>query len=332
MYRSPLHWLQVRVRVLCVASLLIGSMLPPYQPRSVLAVDDVTVHAPQFLLVEDGFLMKPSSLTRQGARRAFAEGIIHTVRDGDSIERLSSRYGIQPDTIRWANAITGDVIRPGDELLILPVDGVLHSVRRGQTLSLIAQLYDVPEDGIAQQNHIDRRSFLLAGQELIIPGGAPIIVEKALPPISDEDVKEQQRPSVVAPPPTIIAQASPGVLQRPCNDCYVTQYFHPGHFALDLQTRGGGLVFAAEDGVVMRADMGWNAGYGNVIEIDHGNDVVSLYAHNKDHYVSVGERVRRGQVIATMGNSGRTYGQTGIHVHFEIRVKGVKKNPMLYLQ
>ena len=80
------------------------------------------------------------------------------------------------------------------------------------------------------------------------------------------------------------------------------------------------------------SEYGWNGGYGNVIEIDHGNGLVTLYAHNKDLYVKVGNNVSRGQHIASMGNTGLVYGKTGIHVHFEVRLNGVKKNPLLYLE
>jgi murein DD-endopeptidase MepM/ murein hydrolase activator NlpD len=101
---------------------------------------------------------------------------------------------------------------------------------------------------------------------------------------------------------------------------------------VDLARNGGGPIFAAEDGVVVRADYGWNGGYGNVVEIDHGNGLVTLYAHNRELHVREGAAVRRGDVIATMGKTGRVYGRTGVHVHFEVIQNGVKKNPNLYLQ
>ena len=118
----------------------------------------------------------------------------------------------------------------------------------------------------------------------------------------------------------------------PCEDCNFTQYFHPGHYAVDIQERGGGPIFAAEAGTVIRADYGWDGGYGNVIEIDHGNGLVTLYGHNKELYVKKGDHVTRGQNISWMGNTGRVFGATGIHVHFEVRVNGEKKNPLLYLK
>jgi LysM repeat protein len=332
MFSKTFQWLRLRIRLLCIAIFFIGSIIPPYVPKSALALQEVSVRTPQFLLVEDGFLMKPSSLTRQGSRRAYAEGIIHTVRDGDSVDRLADRYGINSDTIRWANNIkSGQSIKADEELIILPVDGILHRVSPGQTLSRIAQLYDIPAQQITDQNGIEG-GFLLAGQELIIPGGKPIIGSPVKVAVREQEDPRPSSAPVIKDAPRVVAEVSPGVLQKPCNQCFYTQHFHGGHYAVDMQTRGGGPIFSAEDGVVIRAQYGWNSGYGNVIEVDHGNGLTTLYAHNKEHYVKVGEQVKRGQTIAWMGNSGRVYGSTGIHVHFEVRVKGTKKNPVLYLQ
>lgn len=335
------HWLSLRIRLLCVAVFLLGSLLPPYVPRDALALEgEAEVDLPQFLLVEDGFLMKSSSLTKQGARLAYSEGIVHVVQGGDSLEKIADRYGISVDTLKWVNKLeSGTPIRPGQELVVLPVNGVLHVVTRGQTLSRIAELYAIPEEEIARQNALEG-GFILAGQELIIPGGRPIVAKPTeiaqKPPVPGSTMKPGTTATISAPgkaPPQVApAVATIGVLQMPCNNCFYTQYYHPGHYAVDIQTRGGGPIFAAEEGIVIRAEEGWNGGYGNVVEVDHGNDLISLYAHNKEFYVKVGERVTRGQLISWMGNTGRVYGKTGVHVHFEVRVAGVKKNPVLYLK
>lgn len=279
--------------------------------------------------------MKSSSLTEQGTRRAYAQGIVHTVVEGENLERIAERYGISVDTIRWANKLEGSTpLKPGQELLILPVDGLLHIVTQGQTLEKIADLFAVPAEEIANQNQL-RGSFILAGQELIIPGGRPIVTKppKVAAKLESSAQRGEPREPKVAPAvPAASALPTRGVLQMPCNACLFTQYYHPGHYAVDLQTKGGGPVFAAEDGTVVRAAYGWNGGFGNVIEIDHGNGLFTLYAHNKELYVQKGDRVARGKVISWMGNTGRVYGQTGIHVHFEVRVGGIKRNPLLYLQ
>lgn len=333
-----MHWLSLRVRLACGVALLVSLMVPPYAPKPAMAFEDAGSADQQFLLVEDGFLMKSSSLTQQGGRRAYSEAIAYKVKDGDSLERLTQRYKISKETIAWANNLReGATIHPGDELVLLPVDGVLHTVKAGQTLLGIAELYDVPLDRISQQNKI-KGSFLMAGQELIIPGGKPIVSKPVLLAASSSSKSSVQKGNGRTPPPAkpmeeVTTAPTSGVLQKPCSgNCFITQYFNAGHYALDLQEKGGGAVYAAEAGTVIRAGYGWNGGYGNVIEIDHGNDLVTLYGHNKELLVQVGDQVQRGQLIAAMGNTGLVYGSTGIHIHFEVRVKGVKKNPLLYIE
>lgn len=346
---SPTHrWLTRRVRGACVIVFLLGSFLPPYIPKAALAPESPTTTSQQFLLVEDGFLKKTSPLTRQTARRAYAKGTIHTVKEGDSLERLSRWYPVSVETIRWANKLeAGQPIKPGDELLILPVDGVLHTVSRGQTLSRIAELYDINMTDVMQQNEL-HSEFIIAGQQLIIPGGRPIIQKPTVATVDRPPVGSQQpsQPEPVVQKPTEVAQQpvapftptpTAGVLQKPCSaTCFYTQRYHGGHYAVDMQDKHdgqlGGPIYAAEDGTVIRADHGWNGGYGNVVEVDHGNGLVTLYGHNKALLVKEGDRVQRGQTIAEMGNTGLVYGATGIHVHFEVRLNGVKKNPTLYLE
>ncbi len=336
LHPSLRHWLALRVRLACIAIFVIGALLPPYIPKEALAqTSDLDANDSQLLLVEDGFLMKSSSLTEQGSRRAYAQGILYTVAAGDSLEKVAAKYHIKADTIRYANNFSDDTqLKPGQQLVILPVDGVLHTVTRGQTLNRIAELYGVSAADISSQNRIDG-GFILAGQELIIPGGKPIVakpVQIAVNP-SKPGVPVPNKPTPPAPGKAgAAAVITSGILQMPCEKCSFTQYFHPGHYAVDIQEKGGGPVFAAEAGTVIRADYGWNGGYGNVIEIDHGNGLVTLYGHSKTLYVKKGDKVTRGQNISAMGNSGRVYGATGIHVHFEVQVNGEKKNPLLYLK
>lgn len=343
--RPPLvRWLSLRVRIVLLLIFFTGSLLPPYVPSAATAVDDLDLPSQQFLFVEEGFLMKTSSIGRQGSRLAYSEGLMHQVRDGESVEKIAERYGIKAQTIRWANGLSdGTSIRPGQELLVLPVDGVVHTVRRGQTLGRIAQLYDIPVDDIVRQNTI-KGGFIVAGEQLIIPGAKPVTGASAIAsfdqtlkftdalPSKDIRLPLPSGSPAVGQAPAVSAVLSQTLLQMPCADCFYTQKFHRGHYAVDLQTRGGGPIFAAEEGTVIRAELGWNGGFGNVIEVDHGNDLVTLYAHNKKLYVTVGDRVKRGQVIAEMGNTGLVHGPTGIHIHFEVRVGGVKRNPLLYLE
>ncbi len=344
-----MRWLSLRVRFACAGIFVISLFLPPYVPTSSLAAEEPEEEKMQFLLVEDGFLMKTSSLTEQGSRLAYAEGIYHTVESGESITSIAKLYKIKVETIRWANKLDDNAgVKPGQSLLILPVDGMVHIVARGQNLIRISEMYDVPVELIAQQNDI-KDGYLRAGEQLIIPGGKPIVTKptviattpkqntSAPPAATGGKQSSSAAPVKPIPPRRQIYESTigKGILQSPCG-CYITQYFGSSHFALDMQERDGkggfgGPVLAAAAGKVIRADNGWNGGYGNVVEIDNGNGIVTLYAHNKVLHVKVGDEVARGEQIADMGRTGLVYGATGIHVHFEVRVNGVKKNPMLYL-
>ena len=98
------------------------------------------------------------------------------------------------------------------------------------------------------------------------------------------------------------------------------------HKGIDFDARTGDPVLAVADGVVSYS--GSRSGYGNVVEIDHGNGYVTRYAHNSRNTVQVGDLVRVGQEIAKAGSTGRS---TGAHVHFEVWENGRVTNPRKFL-
>ena len=100
--------------------------------------------------------------------------------------------------------------------------------------------------------------------------------------------------------------------------------FHPG---IDIANDFGTPIVATADGIV--TDAGWNAGgYGNKVDIDHGNGIMTRYGHAQSIVVRPGQQVRRGQIIAYMGSTGFS---TGPHVHYEVRINGEAVNPAPYL-
>ena len=98
------------------------------------------------------------------------------------------------------------------------------------------------------------------------------------------------------------------------------------HEGLDIAARTGTAVVATADGIV--SSVKTEPGYGKVVIVDHGYGYRTIYGHNSRYYVKVGQRVRRGERIAAVGNTGRS---TGSHVHYEIRLNGVPVNPYKYL-
>ena len=99
------------------------------------------------------------------------------------------------------------------------------------------------------------------------------------------------------------------------------------HEGIDFLVDTGTPVHAAAGGVVVVAQ--FHPQYGYMVEIDHGNDFNSRYAHNSKLLVKAGDLVQRGVIIAESGSTGRS---TGPHVHFEVRYKGVAQNPNRFLQ
>ncbi|HEY2417384.1 MAG TPA: M23 family metallopeptidase [Steroidobacteraceae bacterium] len=123
---------------------------------------------------------------------------------------------------------------------------------------------------------------------------------------------------------------------RPVREGYISSYFgermdpfngeEAMHKGVDFATDAGADVLAVASGIVTWA--GPREGYGNLIEINHGNGYTTRYAHNAQTVVAVGDTVQRGQAIAVVGSTGRS---TGPHVHFEVLKDGQQIDPMAYV-
>ena len=98
------------------------------------------------------------------------------------------------------------------------------------------------------------------------------------------------------------------------------------HTGLDFQAESGTPILAAAGGVVVTQET--HAAYGNMVEVDHGNDLVTRYAHASAVFVKKGDVVKRGQKIAAVGSTGRS---TGPHLHFEVLVQSVPQDPQKFL-
>jgi murein DD-endopeptidase MepM/ murein hydrolase activator NlpD len=123
---------------------------------------------------------------------------------------------------------------------------------------------------------------------------------------------------------------------RPVHEGYISSYFgermdpfngeQAMHKGVDFATDTGADVLAVASGIVTWA--GPREGYGNLIEINHGNGYTTRYAHNAETLVNVGDTVQRGQAVAVVGSTGRS---TGPHVHFEVLRDGVQIDPMAFV-
>lgn len=232
---------------------------------------------------------------------------VYTVREGDSLSQIAEMYGVTSNTILWANDITrATSIRPGQTLIILPIAGVQHAVVAGDTISSIAKKYEGDEEEILAYNQLASSADLQVGETVVVPGGS----------IKVAPAPAQRTATAARPVQTSGAVSVSGGLTHPAPGTVRTQGLH-GYNAIDFGGPVGTPIRAAAAGeVIVSRNSGWNGGYGNYIVIRHPNGVQTLYAHNSQNYVGVGEYVSAGQAIAAMGSTGRS---TGPHLHFEVR-------------
>lgn len=281
---------------------------------------------------EDGYLVKINPQTDESSRVGLTDFAVHTVESGETLSVIAERYGVNVDTIKWENGIANaNTLRVGQKLMVPPVDGVSYEVASNDDLSKIADKYDIPVDAIIAQNSLASES-VTKGQRLFLPGAEPIAppVTVATGDYRAVSVSRGNSTAAVSAAPSSDAPAVGKIFIFPTRG-KITQGYNGGHYALDIGDRSKPPVWASGGGTVTKVSTGtWGGGYGNHIIVDHGNGLQTLYAHLDSVNVYSGQWVNQGDVIGIMGNTGRVYGVTGIHLHWEVHQDGVKKNPSGY--
>jgi murein DD-endopeptidase MepM/ murein hydrolase activator NlpD len=323
-----------RVITLSTLGLFFFSIIPRFAVSSPLYMADAAMlnnfPTEQIIFSDDGFMLKPEVWTEVGDRSDVGGAIEYTVQPNDTIGGIAQKFGVTQSTIQQNNDFPDPKrLRPGSTLMIPATDGLIHNVEAGETLSEIAAEYDVEIEKIKQQNELIADAVIRSGQSLIIPGAEKAPPAPALPTPVKATGGGGNNTVFVQNAGVPAAKETFGQLLFPTQGKY-TQFYHYGHYAVDIAQGGGAPIWAAEGGTVIKAASGWNGGYGNVVIIDHGNGMRTLYAHLREMYVNVNDQVGRGTAIGYMGNTGRVYGRTGIHLHFEVIVNGTKKNPLAY--
>ncbi len=235
-------------------------------------------------------------------------------------------------------AATNDTVygsrEPIEQMPMIDGEGIFHTVAPGESAYRIAKAYGVPLDELLGLNDVTDPKRLRPGDILFIPGAsavakiepAPVPAEptpKAMAQAAKEREKEEE-----AEERAVIAKV--GKLEWPVDGILTTRFGVRGsrkHDGIDISAPEGTRVAAATEGVVLYSGDG-QRGYGNLIIIKHAENMVTIYAHNKENLVKEGERVTRGQLIANVGQTGRA---DGPHLHFEVRQKDRPKNPLFYL-
>ncbi len=254
------------------------------------------------------------------------QGVVeYVVNVGETISSIARKFGVSVETVLWQNGLNSrSIIKKGDVLEILPVSGVTHKVKSGETVSAISRKYGISEDQIVSANNLLDIKDIKIGQKLIIPGGRLVV------PTSTVAVKKITTPQVA--PITKLFQQPENIDSGtgyvwPAGVRRISQYYSWKHTGLDIAGPTGTNIYAMDAGVVTFS--GVSTGYGYNILIDHGNGMKTRYAHASKLYVEKGETISKGQVIMAMGSTGWS---TGPHLHFEVIVNGVKKNPLSYIK
>lgn len=242
----------------------------------------------------------------------------YKVASGDTLASIAKKFDISVDTIKWANNIKGQTIKPSQILKIPPVTGVVHIVASGDTVYSIAKKYKTDAQNIVNfpfNDYEDPETFSITpGQTIIVPDG---VVEEAKPVY-----KRYIAGSQIAQ-----GQQGTGSFIWPTTG-EITQYPVWYHMAVDIANRSAPPVYAADTGTVTFASC-VRGSYGCHIIIDHANGYQTLYGHLSQIGVNVGQGVARGAQIGVMGSTGRS---TGTHLHFEVRSGGHQLNPLNFLK
>ncbi|MCL4261061.1 MAG: peptidoglycan DD-metalloendopeptidase family protein [Anaerolineales bacterium] len=262
------------------------------------------------------------------------EPVEYRVKRGDSIFAIAQTYKLEPETILWANynVLQDDPhsLRPGQVLSIPPADGIFYQVKENDTLQSVADEFHANIDEIIDfpGNDIDlAEPKVVSGSWVMIPGGEREFVQWIVPTVGTGKSGTGTSPTSQNACPGGAVGSGGFIWPADAHSLSGNDYWN-GHLGIDIAAGEGAPVYAADSGVVTMAQGGYNYGYGNVIQIDHGNGYSTIYAHLSVIGVGVCHSVSAGQWIGSAGNTGNSQ---GAHLHFEVRQGGGSINPWYVL-
>src|SRR5262245_7418512 len=251
---------------------------------------------------------------------------------GDSVFAIAESFKLKPETVLWANydVLQDDPhsLKPGQVLSIPPTDGIYYQWKENDTLDKVADEFSANIDDILNYpgNSIDLSDPKIdSGSWVMIPGGQREFVQWIVPTIARGASGTSPTSQSACPGGAV---GSGGFVWPADAHSLSGNDYWSGHLGIDIAAGEGAPVYAADSGVVTMAQGGYNYGYGNVIQIDHGNGYSTLYAHLSSIGVGVCASVSAGQWIGASGSTGNSQ---GAHLHFEVRQNGGFINPWFVL-
>lgn len=255
----------------------------------------------------------------------------YEVKEGDSLWLIARKNDMYVDDIKKANHLESEDLQPGDKLILLkskPYINVIAQVE-GQKVEVIPFATKIVTDRtvptsvkVKQEGKTGEKQVAYTATKLNgVINQKTVLEEKIMQAAVDKIIVKGSRVTYVAS-----RGGGSGNLDWPCYGP-ISQYYGGGHTGVDIAARSGSAIRAADGGTVTFA--GYEGGYGKFIIVNHGNGLVTRYAHCSSISVSAGDYVSKGQVIGAVGSTGHS---TGPHLHFEVLSGGSFRNPFSYLR
>lgn len=289
--------------------------LPPENSQNMALLEVGKNNLQEELSIDHGALIVSSEHLSQKQNQIIST---YTVKKGDTLESIAKMFSVSVNTVLWSNDITKkDVIKEGQMLVILPITGVSHTVKRGDTIQSIAKQYKSDPDETLSFNALSGNSDLKIGDSIIIPDGEITPVVKipikpsggvAIKTGGSLNILKSASPNLTDPGGYFIRPVPAGTRR--------SQGLH-GNNGVDMASKLGTPITAAAAGtVIISKNSGYNGGYGLYVVVAHPNGMQTLYGHLSQVLVNVGEKLKQGEVLGKMGQTGKS---TGVHLHFEVR-------------
>ena len=260
----------------------------------------LTIEKKHTLKESGSFIGRSHSLTTPPPTRGGLS--VYEVRKGDTLSEIAARFGITVETIQHANQrISTNLLKIGQRLVILPTDGILYTIREGDTLERIASRFDIDVEDVKKYNPDYLKVFEAPEEEIILPHKNPRIAKR---------IAVRESPAELPDISWYFALPAKGWNWGKLHE----------YNAVDIADSCGNAFYASAEGIVIEESStgSWNSGYGNYILLEHANGTKTRYAHTLKNDVEVGDIVKQGQKIGSIGNTGNTEGATGCHLHFEV--------------